>query len=547
MSEHNHQKNKSKSSDHTDEILIKRVSFGNRSKTHSSSITPSSGPTGTLSQIGPRSVNPCLSGTNTVNSHGGSTNSGMVTPYLSQTNTVKSSGIDHDYNPFSSGTSGLSGSTDPNSKKCTTGNQGTSGISGTADSSFKKSIIHDLPTFKSFGLDISNLHSDLDMDIEIPPVITAVYQDDFNILEVHEIILRKLIREKTHKLYDLRKKRDLELLKTKNPQTVVERKSSLAIITQLEKEIDKLTTDFYINSYHQRVHTLISTYRDLGMIPKVVSFKSTKNIPSFPEESQTNKNLRHLVISKYLEIARDYIQINVIREFPAETKCKGCDSSINNIIIDESGLQYCPVCRIETEIIAQTPFYRDTNRVNTSLRNNYEDRDNFSKAIKRYQGKQPNRLPHSLPSILDDYFTSYGLPTGEEVKKLPLDSRGRRGKTNKEMMYKALYDTGYASYYEDVNLICHLYWGWSLPDISHLEDAIIEDYDRSQRVYEFIKKDRKSCLNTQYRLFRHLQLRGYDCHLDDFKIVKTREILEYHEDTWKKICEHLNWTFIEII
>jgi hypothetical protein len=108
-------------------------------------------------------------------------------------------------------------------------------------------------------------------------------------------------------------------------------------------------------------------------------------------------------------------------------------------------------------------------------------------------------------------------------------------------MYKALKDTGNSDYYDHINIILNEMWGWVLPDVSHLEDKIMEDYDTSQRIYEVIPKDRKSSLNSQFRLFKHLRRLGYPCKSKDFRIPTTHDILEFHNSTWAKMCEILNW------
>ena len=130
---------------------------------------------------------------------------------------------------------------------------------------------------------------------------------------------------------------------------------------------------------------------------------------------------------------------------------------------------------------------------------------------------------------------------GSVICELPMNEDGTRGDTSKDLMYSALHDVVLAQYYEDVNLICHVYWGWKLQDVGHLEDAIMTDYDRSQMIFEQHKGSRKSCLNTQYRLWRHLARRGHPCKSKDFKIVKTPEIVDFHESMWKIICRELNW------
>src|SRR5581483_7244727 len=112
-----------------------------------------------------------------------------------------------------------------------------------------------------------------------------------------------------------------------------------------------------------------------------------------------------------------------------------------------------------------------------------------------------------------------GKSTSDVILKQPHIARGRKANTNLVMMWKALHDINYSQLYEDAMLICHLYWGWILPDLSHIEEVILSDYDKTQKVYKSLDKLRSSSLGTQFRLFKHIQLRTNDCDIEDFKIV----------------------------
>lgn len=422
----------------------------------------------------------------------------------------------------------------------------------------RESIINQLPNLSLGGIstELTKLNvnqTELDPKVsnklyDLQDRFVGSYTDDFNILEVHECILKHFSLGKGRKLQQLERIVEVEKRKVKQPQTVIDRKRSQKLIEATEKEIEDIKTDAGLKRYLDEVELYISSYRQLGPIPKVVVFKNeaAKARTEETEDDKISARYRHMLISRYLEIARRYIQIDVIREVGTEKICEACGENLENATIDDAGTLYCP-CGVIRDTISRQPAYKDTVRISSSSRNNYEDKENFVKSFMRFQGKQSNRFGSGLFDTLDAYFKSYGLMTGEEVKKRPLDDRGRRVGTDKAMMYKALKETGNESLYEDINLLLHLYWGWTLPDISHLEEAILEDYEKSQRVYETIKNERSSCLNTQYRLFKHLQLLGYPCKTDDFKIIGTRDILEYHEMIWEKICKELGWPFIKTI
>ena len=413
-----------------------------------------------------------------------------------------------------------------------------------------RSIINNLPTILSFGLktEVAKMN-DKSNDNMNEKFLRGTYKDDYNILEIDELIKKRLTKNKEEKIKQFELKREQEqhkLTDNAKSQTIVERKNCLMRIDSINKDIENLTNDTALKKYLNEVETIIAHYKDLGPIPKVISFKSQNKSEAIKDPLTDTQLYRYSLIDSFLSIARNYIDINVIRENNVGQCCLGCGSPLNDSYIEELGILNCPDCGMEREHLTKQPFYKDTTRVNTSSRNNYDDRDNFLKAILRFQGKQPNRFPTNLFSTLDAYFKAYGLSTGEDIKMTKeLDDRGRRVGTDKDLMYKALHDTGNALLYEDINLLCHLYWGWLLPDISSLEELIMDDYDKSQRVYERLKLARTSCLNTQYRLFKHLQLRGYPCRADDFKIVKTRDILETHERIWYLICKELSWPFYE--
>ena len=106
-------------------------------------------------------------------------------------------------------------------------------------------------------------------------------------------------------------------------------------------------------------------------------------------------------------------------------------------------------------------------------------------------------------------------------------------------MLDALLETGYSGCYEDINYIMNQYWGWDLPDVSHLEDLILSDYAKTQKVWKNmseLEKGRKSSISTQYRLYRHLQLRGHMCHPDEFKLPQPTSIRTY-DNIWKILCD----------
>jgi len=380
---------------------------------------------------------------------------------------------------------------------------------------------------------------------KLPSRIKGTYVYDYNILYIHEILLKKFKQDKNRQINLLSDKIQLEKNKIKSRQTLIERRKSQKKIIEYESELKKWGADVDMNKYLERSKYLISSYTKLGSIKQVVSFASNSKDEQLisPEDDDVQK-YRHSIIFEYLEIARRYIPIDVIREIPNKDSCPGCGIMNDELelIEDENGSTICPNCGLEKIAIARQPFYADGCRVNNS-RNNYEDRANFEKVLMRFQGKQQNKPPKELYVKLDEWFMKNGLKSSEEYRKIPLNSEGKKDGTSRELMYKALGEIGCSGYYDDINLIMNVFWGWLLDDVSHLEDRIMKDYDLFQMVYEEIldKQGRKSSLNSQWRLYKHLRRLGYDCKANDFKIPSTPDILEFHKIKWGEGCKILGW------
>lgn len=369
---------------------------------------------------------------------------------------------------------------------------------------------------------------------EIPDKIIASYHNDYNLLHIHEIIIRKL-KEQYSKLDELKRELKANQDISKTPQTIIERKQTNKRIQILQKEIETISTGKRLKEYLAKSEPLIEKYRTIIPRTREIDFtasKAKKREILEKEEKDPRYQEKMSIINKYLNYAQQFIDITVIHRQKNVNQC-GCGYELDGVYIDNFGTQICPECGTERYIIGFNLYKSDT----LASRNDYSDEDNFEKALMRYQGKQIDKTPDSLFKDLDNYFRSRGLPTSDIIKELPLDHRGKKEGTDLDMLYRALNDTGYSSYYEDAMLIGHLYWGWKLPDVSHLETIVMEDYRKTQRVYNMLPKERSSSLGTQFRLFKHLQLRGHPCSYKDFKIVKMLESLEYHDETWKLMCE----------
>lgn len=374
-------------------------------------------------------------------------------------------------------------------------------------------------------------------EINIPTKITGVYIEDFNILYVDEIIRKRLNQEKNRYLQELKLRYETLKSQALQPQTVLMRKKTLESIKAVEDEIKQIESNERIYNYELKVNNILEQYKNLNREIKTLNFEESKT-QNF--DSNTKKRLN--LIDKFLEIASEYIEIDVTRKVDQSNICICCNTSLDKIVPNEDGVIRCPNLKCCAEY---NTIMLSKNSKESKIVCSFEDDsiDNFLRAFIRYQGLQPEQPEESLYKELDDYFIKHNRPSGAEIRKLPLNSRGRRGDTNHKMLWNALSYIGKSEYYEDVNLIGHIYWGWTLPNVMHLKDRIIDKYIKTQRVFYQIppeERGRISSLGTQYRLWRHLQLEGHECYMDEFKIAENPESLRIHNKLWKMMCEKAN-------
>jgi hypothetical protein len=380
---------------------------------------------------------------------------------------------------------------------------------------------------------------------EIPNKITGTYIQDYNILYVNDIIVKKLQYEK-YTLLDKIKQREKELeLLLLQPQKFLFNKITEQELMSVKSKIKSIESGDNIKKYKNRVDDIIKKYKEFKNPVKTYIFDIDNKSNN---EVLTNKQFEHIkYIENYLNIAKDYIDINVSRivETSDINLCKKCGSDLSNLECSEEGSIVCPNndCQSEYKYISFEKMSKDNLRINNSAVTEDESIDNFIKAFIRYQGLQHDIPSKSIYFDLDNYFITHDFPTSDKIKQLPLNSKGRRGDTNHKMLWDALSNIGKSEYYEHTNLIGHNYWGWTLPNVMHLKDKLIDKYNKTQKVFYQIpqcEKERDSSLGTQYRLWRHLQLEGYQCYMDEFKIAENIDSIRIHNKLWKLMCDGCN-------
>ena len=383
---------------------------------------------------------------------------------------------------------------------------------------------------------------------DIPNKIEATYKDNYNILHIDDLIRKKLRQEKYTELDKLKLKyRNLED-QTNYPQNYVTRETTINNMMEIKKEIEKIEKGEKLIEYEEKVNNLIISYKKFNGLIKTVAFEISDDKDDDDDEindyDAKKFEERNNIIEKYLEIASNYISINIVKinNFKKES-CNRCGLSLSKVLPNEDGFVRCPnqECQTENIITVHTRITKDG--VYNNNNNAPESIDNFLKAFMYYQGLQNIKLNDHLFTKLDDHFRKMKRPIGDDIKKLPLNIRGMRGDTDHKMMWTALSSIGFSEYFKHSNYICSIYWGWVLPNIMHYRETIIYHYNVTQQIYNKIpveERGRDSSLGVPYRLWKHLQLVGHECYMDEFRIVVSRESLNCHDKLWKRMTEEAN-------
>lgn len=372
-------------------------------------------------------------------------------------------------------------------------------------------------------------------DENIPNRIVATYGDDYDITHIHEIIIVKLEKENRELPFLQEKKVEIEE-KLDNRLKVIQRKKITHELEVLNKRIDDLQNNRRKNEYIEESKEYLRRYQEMGPVMNKKSFMD-EEVARQVDEKQLEERI--IIIRRYLDIAKKYIPINVIRIVIQDQSCPGCGGF--NLLSDDpeyNTLERCQDCGYERLNFGQPSLMREGNlSTKTPSNSDYEDRENFVKALECYLGEQP-KPPENLFLALDNWAYKYEHPSKEEISQFPINSDGTRGVYGKEMLIQALGDEGYADYYKDWKLIGHLQWSWELPKIGQQDrDMIVADYDGTQKIFNTIKGERKSSMNTQLRLYRHLEARSIPCHPSDFKLPTTPGILEEQDIYWREMIK----------
>lgn len=398
-------------------------------------------------------------------------------------------------------------------------------------------------------------------DIKIGEKISGSYSVDFDIWKIH-FIIRDLFS-----YYNIEKK-NIEKKISKLNKDISTIKSSFLKVLELKKEkkdLEETLVNFSIDNWNLYVSDMednLKRYKMISTYKKTKTFRIGRKPGANPEANtggklegkdtsvDTNLNERLRIIRNYIKYISKFIETDITFHSPFQIGCDECNLALDDMNIDEELNVYICDCNYSFErVYSNESQYEDPDKIDNFTKNSYDDKTNFIRRLRNYQGIHSKKISPEFITFLDNHITEkYKIPSSEVIREMPPDKYGHRGSeyTSISLLIEALKETNNSIYFQEINYICYELWGWICPSIDHLISKMTDDYTRTQEIY---KKNYPnfSSINVELRLYWHLRIAGHDCLLSDFKIPQSIESKKRNSHIFEALCKECNLPFFPII
>ena len=297
-------------------------------------------------------------------------------------------------------------------------------------------------------------------------------------------------------------------------------------IKVLEHKISDIENKTRVHFYICETCEILEKYKKILQTPLKISFmKNTQE--DCPEKIE--------LVEKYLTICKKYTDFDTDFQKKKDILCLICKNTCLEII--DGCIYICSECGNQQDILINKSSYKDLDRINISVKYVYDRKIHFRDCMNQYQGKQNCKIDKKVFEDLKDQFKKHHLLVKSE------DDAVKFSNITKEHIYIFLKELGYSKHYENVNLIHLQITGKKLDNITHLEEKLLDDFDKLIDVYykKFKHSERKSFISTQYILYQLLMNYHHPCKKEEFAILKTLDRKSFHDEICKVCFEELGW------
>jgi hypothetical protein len=301
-------------------------------------------------------------------------------------------------------------------------------------------------------------------------------------------------------------------------------------ISILRKQIQEIENTSDLNYYIFKTSDLLDRYC------KLITSDNSKNFVQIKTKNTQTSNQITDLIFKYVNIARNYIEIENYSRVPCTLACSTCRSDLMERSIDDESSFICMNCFTETKILDNSLSFRDADRINLSNRYTYSRRAHFIEAMKKHQGKH-NIDPESLQII-----------TNILLKEIDFHNLSTKTVT-KDHIYNFLSEKRLNKHYDDLNLLYSFLTGTPCPEYSHLENTLLDLFEQQESALDQIAASdtlniRLNSCNVFFKLYKLLQKVNYPIKKSDFFILKTKAKEDEHVELLRRAWDLLGWKWI---
>jgi len=353
----------------------------------------------------------------------------------------------------------------------------------------------------------------------VPKFIPQKIDDTYDVFMIDKII-KNFLENKIQDLSKINSQLEKLFWIKNNTTDEIEKIDAKKQIFKLNKEIFLIQDRKEIIQYEKNTRDLLEQLKLVKVSQKSFVFVETFKSKEEYDQEEIKK--------KFLKIAKIYIHID-FKHRNKKLACKICQHT-NFESIDDN-FYACQNCNSCVQLLDDSHSYKDIDRLNLSARYTYTKRGHFKEAIEKFQGLQNTNIDKKVYDTILQEQEKHG------IKNLTTDH-----------IFLFLQENKFTKHYEDIRLIHSTLTKKDPPNISSYENDLLRLFDQQEEVYGQIKDpDRINSLNVNYKLMKLLQKLGYKCKIEDMPMLKTRDKISDHDDTWRDICKKLNWDFIPTI
>jgi len=220
-------------------------------------------------------------------------------------------------------------------------------------------------------------------------------------------------------------------------------------------------------------------------------------------------------------------------DFSLSEHCTDCNTTREEITSE--GILVCPKCGSEEYalVVSDFPSFRDPPKE----RNNYayKKQNHLNEILNQFQAKESTEIPEDVMSEVIC-----------EIRKRRIDNIALLTEQNIREILKKLNRN---RYYEHAAHILSRLNGNPPPTITpEIEDKIRAMFQEVQAPYLlYCPDERRNFLSYSYIIYKFLELLELDEYKVHFQLLKSRDRLIQHDTIWKKICDYLQWEFIQSV